>query len=80
MDWRHRAFCRGTDPELFFPIGTTGPAASQIDAAKAVCRHCTVTDECLAWALDAGQDSGVWGGLSADERREVQRNTVHLPV
>ncbi|WP_239310072.1 MULTISPECIES: WhiB family transcriptional regulator [unclassified Frankia] len=80
MDWRRRAFCRGTDPEIFFPTGTTGLAASQIDTAKAVCRRCAVTSECLAWALEARQDSGVWGGLSADERRELRRDTVHMPV
>jgi len=39
MDWRHRAICRHVDPELFFPIGTTGPAAVQVEEAKAVCRR-----------------------------------------
>jgi WhiB family redox-sensing transcriptional regulator len=78
MDWQHRAFCRGTDPEIFFPIGTTGPAASQLDTAKAMCQQCTVTRECLLWALDTGQDSGVWGGLNADERRKAKRPMVQV--
>ncbi|WP_131744903.1 WhiB family transcriptional regulator [Frankia sp. Cppng1_Ct_nod] len=80
MDWRYRAFCRGTDPEIFFPVGRTGPAETQINAAKAVCRRCAVTTECLTWALDTGQDTGVWGGLNENERRELRRRTVHLPV
>ena len=42
MDWRHRAICRDEDPELFFPIGNTGPALLQIEQAKAVCRRCPV--------------------------------------
>ena len=71
MDWRHKAACLDEDPELFFPIGNTGPALLQIEEAKQVCRRCDVRDACLQWALEAGQDHGVWGGLSEDERRAL---------
>jgi hypothetical protein len=49
MDWRHEAACREVDPELFFPIGNSGPALLQIDEAKQVCRRCAVMDDCLRW-------------------------------
>jgi WhiB family transcriptional regulator, redox-sensing transcriptional regulator len=80
MDWRHRALCRDEDPELFFPIGTTGPALVQIEQAKGVCRRCPVTESCLDWALRSGQDSGVWGGLSEDERRALKRRQARTRV
>ncbi|MBU6213702.1 MAG: WhiB family transcriptional regulator [Actinomycetales bacterium] len=73
MDWRHDAACRDSDPELFFPIGNTGPALHQIEAAKQICRICPVISECLQWALDTGQEAGVWGGASEDERRMMRR-------
>lgn len=75
MDWRDRAVCRDYDPELFFPVGTTGPALLQIAEAKAVCATCPVAAQCLAWAMDAGPmaEFGVWGGLSEDERRALRR-------
>ena len=73
MDWVHRARCKDEDPELFFPIGTTGPAATQIEQAKAICMQCDVRDQCLEWALATGQDAGVWGGLSEEERRALRR-------
>jgi WhiB family redox-sensing transcriptional regulator len=75
-DWRHQAACLDEDPELFFPVGNTGPALLQIEEAKAVCRGCDVVDTCLRWALDTGQDTGVWGGLSEDERRALKRRNA----
>ncbi|MEV5819246.1 WhiB family transcriptional regulator [Micromonospora haikouensis] len=65
--------CRDEDAELFFPVGTTGPALLQAEQAKAVCRRCPVVDQCLQWALTNGVDDGVWGGMSEDERRAVKR-------
>jgi WhiB family redox-sensing transcriptional regulator len=73
MEWVHRARCKDEDPELFFPVGTTGPAADQIDAAKAICMQCEVRGQCLEWAMATGQDAGVWGGLSEEERRALRR-------
>ncbi len=73
-DWRRSAACRGCDVELFFPVGTTGPAVDQIDAAKAVCRHCPVRVDCLDFALVTNQEAGVWGGATEDERRRLRRS------
>ena len=75
-EWRDDAICRDTDPELFFPVGTTGPALDQIDAAKAVCRACDARDDCLEFALATNQDSGIWGGLTEEERRVIRRRRV----
>ena len=76
MTWRNRAACLDEDPELFFPIGNTGPALLQIEEAKAVCRRCAVVETCLKWAIESGQDAGVWGGLSEDERRALKRRNA----
>jgi WhiB family redox-sensing transcriptional regulator len=71
--WRDEALCKDTDPGLFFPIGTTGHALDQIDAAKHVCGDCAARDLCLEFALVTNQDSGVWGGASEEERRDIRR-------
>lgn len=71
--WRDFALCRDTDPELFFPVGTTGTALLQIDKARQVCGECQVRSECLDFALETNQDSGIWGGLSEEERRVIRR-------
>jgi len=72
-EWRRTAACRDTDPDLFFPVGTTGPAIEQIESAKAVCRACDAQDLCLEYALATNQDSGIWGGTSEDERRQLRK-------
>ena len=74
--WRASATCRDTDPELFFPVGTTGQALLQIAKAKGVCCECPVKVECLDFAMDTNQDTGIWGGLSEEERRQMRRTAT----
>ncbi|CAN5523352.1 MAG: WhiB family transcriptional regulator [Acidimicrobiia bacterium] len=72
-DWRDLSACRHSDPELFFPIGTTGPAVDQIEKAKAICGTCSVREECLLYAFETNQEAGVWGGFPEDERRRLRK-------
>ena len=72
--WRDAAACRDVDPEMFFPVGTTGAALEQTAAAKAACATCPVQEQCLSFAVTTNQEYGVWGGLDEDERRDVRRS------
>jgi WhiB family transcriptional regulator, redox-sensing transcriptional regulator len=69
--WRDLAACRDVDPETFFPIGTTD-ALGQLREARAICGRCPVAADCLDWALRVGQDHGVWGGTTPEERRALR--------
>jgi WhiB family redox-sensing transcriptional regulator len=68
--WREDALC-SHDPELF-----------QVDAAqnqaKVICRGCPVRTECLAEALDSGNEFGVWGGMTGRERLALLRRRPHV--
>jgi WhiB family transcriptional regulator, redox-sensing transcriptional regulator len=62
------AACQFADPDLFFPISSSGPSLVQVAEAKAICAGCQVRRECLAFAVRTHQAHGVWGGLSEQER------------
>lgn len=64
--WFKIANCRGLDTNLFYP-GRGEPTSEP----KAVCRHCDVQTECLTYAINTGERLGVWGGLTAKERRRL---------
>jgi WhiB family transcriptional regulator, redox-sensing transcriptional regulator len=77
-DWRRDAACRDADPELFFPDGDNRSARGQAKAAKLICRGCPVSATCLSWALASGQEAGIWGGLTEDERLRLHRRGLGL--
>jgi WhiB family redox-sensing transcriptional regulator len=72
-DWWSLAACQSADPDLFFPIATSGPALKQVAGAKAVCARCPVRTDCLRYALAADPLQGIWGGLSEEERRLLRQ-------
>jgi WhiB family transcriptional regulator, redox-sensing transcriptional regulator len=71
--WRRSAACRTADPELFFPVSSSGRSIEQEEQAKAVCRSCMVRRQCLQYAIATDEAHGVWGGLTATERRSAAR-------
>lgn len=79
-DWRTHALCRGQDPELFFPLGKTAPALRQTETARAICYRCPALDPCAGWALETGQEHGVWGGYDEHERRAALRRRARNPA
>jgi WhiB family redox-sensing transcriptional regulator len=70
LAWMDHAACKEVDDDLFHPIGDTGPCEQQITQAKAVCRRCPVTAQCLAYG---GTYPGIYGGLTDRERRNLAR-------
>jgi len=74
MSWRSKAACLGKDTELFFPAGSSGPALEQAEQAKTICRQCQVITQCLEWAVATGQNNGIWGGLTEEERHALCRS------
>lgn len=75
FEWRLSAACRFMPADMFFPVGTSGMALEEVEAAKAVCRGCPVALDCLRFALETKQEFGVWGGLDEEERRERTRRS-----
>jgi len=74
-DWRNDAHCRTEDPDLFFPTAGEGTPAGRVQyaQARAVCAMCPVRRDCLDYAIELGLDNGMFGGMTPNERRKIQR-------
>ena len=68
--WMHHAACLDSEPDTHFPE----KGGSTTDA-KAICARCTVTAECLDFALANDERFGIWGGFSERERRRLQQRS-----
>lgn len=75
--WRDQAACRDADLAVFFPEPHTGRTEQYVYAeAVTVCRRCPVRDDCLAYALEAGEVNGVWGGHLPSELARLNGRTT----
>lgn len=45
----------------------------------AVYRRCPVTDPCLAYALDMGDEYGIWGATTPEDRQALDRIRQRRP-
>lgn len=68
LEWQDYANCKGADPDLFFP-----ERGASTRAAKAICRECTVQQDCLEFAITSSEKFGIWGAMSERERRKIRR-------
>lgn len=75
--WKSQALCAQVGGDSFHP-DRGGRAA--VAKAKSICLQCDVRVQCLEWALDIGDPHGVWGGLTADERRTLMRQRKVRPA
>lgn len=74
-DWRDQAACVGEDPEIFFPLSDFSAPGAESSLARAICRTCPVIIACRTWAIDHGEDDGIWGATTAIQRRAIRRAT-----
>ena len=68
--WIDRGAC--TDPFAPTMFPSDGDSYG-IEAAKGTCAICAVRSECLEGALARGEQWGVWGGMTAEERKTFRR-------
>ena len=69
--WFEKALCKGTSTSLFFLDERKHIAETK--EAKEVCSQCSVTKECLKYAMEAPIEFGIWGGLTPRERWRLER-------
>lgn len=69
--WMDEAACKNRT-SLFFP---GEHALGEVLTAKSICTDCPVVADCLDYALTFGEKDGVWGGLSAEERKRLRQRS-----
>ena len=73
--WMSEGNCRHHPPATFFPSDGVG-----VERARAICKGCPVTTQCLEYALEERIEHGVWGGCSERERRRILKRRKNAEI
>ena len=77
MSWREKGTCWGktTSPknDFWYPEDDDPGKQNKIRIAKSYCKVCPVKQECLEFAISNEEDYGIWGEMTARERRVHKR-------
>jgi WhiB family transcriptional regulator, redox-sensing transcriptional regulator len=73
-EWLSAGACQSADPEIFFPVSGTGASTAQIEQARRICAGCLVRRECLDYAMANGENHGIWGGTTPEDRTRARRS------
>lgn len=71
-DWQDEAACKDRTDVNWFSEGP-GPTRAR-QAAIEVCHTCPVELACLRYAVSNGENYGIWGGMTEDQRFHLRRN------
>lgn len=69
-DWRNRAACTGSEPELWFALDDTDDHAM----AREICEGCPVRLACGVFANRTRQAAGIWAGFDVVHQRRRFRS------
>lgn len=69
-DWTVDALCIEIPGDIWFPNESERHLGIQ---AQRICRTCPVQNTCLQHALDHDIPHGIFGGLTAAERRRIRK-------
>lgn len=57
------------EPDKWTENWTSRPIPEEV--AERMCAGCPFLEECRDYALEAGEDKGIWGGTTPDMRRKI---------
>jgi len=71
MKWFDLASCKGKDNTMFFGNENGNVPSDVARKVKRICSECPVSFECLNFAIENEEQYGIWGGLTAKERKSI---------